>query len=151
MKHQQLITLELLLKKFLNRATNQAYSRNLKFGYRISWEKGTGEVEDNTGNRTRNYYVCRLYLIDKTDSPLGVEVDLLVAYYPTKALVSADKLQEEAYEEMLLNGIHSLINITYAAVLEGRKREFVEPSQVELNEIVEDLKEQAKKPKLIIQ
>ena len=150
MKHQQLITLELLIKKFLNRATNQAYSRNLKFGYRVSWEKGTGKVVDNDGNTSTNYYVCRLYLIDKTDSPVGVEVDLLVAYYPVRGLVSIDKLQEEAYEELLLNGIHSLINITYATVLEGRKREFVEPSQVELDDIVEDLKEQAKTPKLII-
>ena len=150
MKHQQLITLELLIKKILNRATNQAYSRNMKFGYRISWEKGNAIVEDNEGNKTKNYYICRLYFIDKTDSPVGVEVDLLVAYYPVRSLVSIDKLQEEAYEEMLLNGIHSLINVTYAAVLEGRKREFVEPSQIELNEVVEKLKEQAKTPKLFI-
>jgi hypothetical protein len=150
MKHQNLITLELLVKKFLNQATNQAYSRNNKFGYRYSWEKGKGQVQDNEGHKHKEYYVCRLYLIDKNESPLGVEVDLLVSYYPVRSLVSVNKLQEEALEELLLNGMQSLINVTYAMVLEGRKREFVEPSQVELDEVVENLKEQAKTPRLII-
>lgn len=148
-KHQDLQTLIFLTNDILTKCTNQAYGRGMKFGYRVSWEKGTQLIECD-GHRTKNYYIFKFYMIDKTETPVGREVDLYVNFYPVIPLKTDNKLEEEAYKEFLLNGIQSLFNVTYALVLEERNKTYTQVSDVKLNEIVEDLKEQAKTPKIII-
>jgi hypothetical protein len=149
MRHQKLTELVSLVNGFLVSMTNQAYSRGMKYGYRVTWTKGTQEIECE-GKRTKNYYVFKFYFVDKTKSIAGKDVELYVNFYLIKPLQSVEVLEELAYTEFLLNGIHSLANVTFAALMEQLNKKFVEPSQVELDKIVEDLKEQAKTPKLLI-
>ena len=149
MRHQRLTELVSLVNGFLVSMTNQAYSRNMKYGYRVTWTKGTQKIECD-GHRTTHYYIFKFYFVDKSKSISGKDVELYVNFYPVKSLQSVEILEELAYTEFLLNGIQSLANVTFAALMEQLTKEFVEPSQVELDKIVEDLKEQAKTPKIII-
>lgn len=148
MRHQNLTELETLIKGFLVVLTNQAYAYNNKFGYRLTWTKGTKEIEGD-GKRHTNYYVLRFFIVDKNESPIGKEITLIENYYPIVGLQSKEKLEEEAYKEFLLNGIRSLYNITYSNYLQHKDKEYVQPSDVQINEAVEQIKEEAKTPKLI--
>ena len=148
MKHQSLITLELLVEKFLRDMTNQAYSRNMKFSYRMSWEKGTGEILDDNNKTIKQYYSFTYYLVDKTDSPVGNKVELYNNYYPIVFGTSVDQLHEQALSDFLLNGAQSLTNIFYSLYLERQKKQIVKVSEVKLDENVEAVKESAKLPAL---
>jgi hypothetical protein len=148
-KHQNLTDLIRLTNEFLVSMTNQAYGRGIKFGYRVAWEKGKNTIQVE-GHKTKNYYIFKFYIIDKTESPVGVEVDLYVNFYPVVSLVPVNKLEESAYKDFLLNGIQSLFNVTYALVMKEKNKEYTRVSDVEINDIVEQLKEDAKTPKIII-
>ena len=152
MRHQTLIQTKSLLDKFLVIMTNQAYAHNRKFGYRISWLKGTQQIDDGSGNITKNYYHLRFYLVDKTNSPIGKEVDLLNNFYALSGLQSIEKLEEQAYEELLLNGLRSLFNITYAHYLEDLEKDIVTLKDVQADETLEMLRNAAneEKPKLFV-
>ena len=149
MRHQNLTELETLIKNFLVVITNQSYSMNVKHGYRLTWTKGTAQVELD-GQRYTNYYTLRFYMIDKNQSVIGKEVVLLENHYPIIGLQSKEKLEEEAYKEFLLNGVRCLVNNTYASYLSHRDKEYVQPSDVQINEAVEQIKKDAETPKIII-
>lgn len=149
MRHQTLTELETLIKSFLVVITNQSYSMNVKHGYRLTWTKGTKEIELD-GKRYKNYYTLRFFMIDKNQSVIGKEVTLLENHYPVIGLQSKEKLEEEAYKEFLLNGVRCLVNNTYAAYITHRDKEYVRPSDIQINEAVEQIKEDAKTPKIII-
>lgn len=149
MRHQKLTELETLLKEFLVIMTNQSYGMNVKHGYRYTWTKGTGKIELD-GKYYTNYFTLRFYMVDKNKSVVGKEIDLIVNHYPIIGLQTREKLEEEAYKELLLNGMRCLVNNTYACYIQHQDKKLVEPTDVELNTIVEELKEQAKTPKIII-
>ncbi len=148
MKHQSLITLELLVNKFLADMTNQAYSRNHKFGYKVAWDKGVSKIADEQGNTINNYYAFTFYLVDKTESPVGNKVELYNNYYPTNLETTVDKLQELAYKDFLLNGIQSLANVTYSLYLQRKENTIIKHEEVKLDHKIEQLRESSKLPKL---
>lgn len=147
MRSAILIEIVSIVDKTLVSLTNQAYSRNYKFSYKIEWLRGTHEIEVEGLGKTKNYYVLCLYLIDKNESPVGKRVNLYTCYYPLEKLVTPEKLEEMAYKEILSNGLASLINNVYASLLSQLQKEVVKPEDVNL--AIEELKEEAK-PKLII-
>lgn len=153
-KHQKLIELESMTDKLLAVLTNQAYGMKNKFSYKYSFIKGTQIIEAIDNGKvilTKDYYVFKFYMIDKTDSPIGVEIDLLVNYYPKKQLVSEFALKEFALNEFYLNAIRCMFNNTYADYLyKDKKAENREESQ-KFQEKLEDLVGAVNaKPKLFI-
>lgn len=148
MKHQNLISLELLVTKFLASMTNQAYSRNYKFSYKVTWEKGTSQIVGQDNKAISNYYVLSFYLIDKTESPVGNKVELYNNYYPTSLELSVNQLHEQALNDLLLNGVQSLANITFSLYKERQTQEIIKQQNVELDEKIEALRESSVLPKL---
>lgn len=149
MRHQNLTELETLIKQFLVVLTNQAYAMNNKQGFRLTWEKGTAMIEAY-GKVHKNYYTLKFFIIDKNESPVGKEIVLLQNHYPVVPLQSKEKLEEEAYKEFLLNGLRCLYNNTFGLYLQNKDKEFVQPSDIELNETVEQIKKEAETKKIII-
>lgn len=150
MRHLLLTELESLIKKNLVLMTNQAYGRNIKFSYRMKWEKGTQKIEDGTGKTTKNYYALSLDLIDKTENIAGKVINLYMNFYPMVPAKSVEKLEEEAYKDLLLNGMHSLANVLYSNYLVRMDREVVKPEDIKLVPELEVLKEEIAKEKKII-
>lgn len=149
MRHQNLTELENLLKQFMVALTNQAYSMNDKKGFRMSWEKGIHKLELD-GKLFTNYYTLKFFIVDKNESPVGKEILLLESHYPVVGMQSKEKLEEEAYKELLLNGMRCLYNNTFAVYLNHKDKEYVQPTDIELNEVVEQIKEEAKTKSIII-
>lgn len=137
-KHQILIELENLVSRMLVNMTNQMYARNIKFSYKLLWERGTERIEHNggSGKTTKNYYKFTLQLIDKTESPLGKILPLYICFYPIENK-SEFILKEEAYKNLLLNGIQCLINVTYSNYLDGLQEEAIEAKDIKLQEILD--------------
>ena len=151
MRHQVLIELESLVKECLRFCTNEAYKHNNKISYSVKWEKGTHALLDGTTKIT-SYYSLTLTMVDKRESPSGKTIELYRNYYPTKVGVTAEKLEEQAYKEFVLNGISSLINITYAGYLDQRQKDYTNIEDVKLSPELEVLKDaiDETKPRIII-
>lgn len=148
MRHQTLTHLESLVKKFMVTMTNQSYGMNVKHGFRLTWTKGTAKLRVD-GRDYTNYYTMRFYMIDKTNSPIGKEIDLLTSHYPLEGLQTKEKLEEAAYEEFLLNGMRCLVNNTYASYIK-RIEEPNEPTDSEIDDVVKQIRKTAETPKIII-
>lgn len=149
-RHQSLIEIESLVKSFITTMTNQAYGQNYKFGFRVEWTKGTGQIIDNNDKASKNYYHFSFYMIDKTKSIVGKRVNLYDNYYPMTALKSAEKLEEEAYREFLLNGLRQLYHVSYVTHLEELKIEKEETKNKETDTVIKELRKAAETPKLFI-
>lgn len=148
MKHQTLTQLEALIKQFMVTMTNQSYGMNVKRGYRVTWEKGKAKVRVDDKVYTE-YYTLRFFMVDKTNSPIGKEIDLLTLHYPKIGLQTKEKLEEEAYKEFLLNGMRCLVNNTFADYLKHQE-EPEQPTDEAIDEVVQQLRKDAETPKLII-
>lgn len=151
-RHQRLIDYELLLKEFMVLMTNQAYARGYKLSYSFTWEKGTAKIEDQIGGTTTNYYICKLVVKDKREVPTGVIIQLYQNYYPiTVKLNTAEKLEEQAYKDILLNGVQSLVNVTFSLFQERQQQEIIKAKDQEIDTKVMELKQMAMdKPKLFV-
>jgi len=151
-RHQRLIDYELLLKEFMVLMTNQAYARGYKLSFSFTWEKGTERIADQLGGMTSNYYVCKLLVKDKREVPTGVMIQLYNNYYPiTVKMNTSEKLEEQAYKDVLLNGVQSLINTTMALFEQRQKQEIVKAEDQKIDMKIEALKQSADdKPKLYI-
>ena len=144
-----LIELESLVKQCLTSMTNQMYARNIKFAYKMKWEKGEALIDNGAGHKTRDYYSLSLYLVDKNKTLEGEIVTLYVNYYPVRPGDTQNKLLELAYKELLLNGIQSLTNVLYANYLEqiqtdAVKVEDITAKDIEAADALEVLKETTK-------
>ncbi len=143
---------ELLLKEFMVLMTNQAYARGYKLSYFFTWEKGTAKIEDQIGGTTSNYYICCLKVRDKRNVPTGIEIQLYNNYYPiTVKNNTAEKLEEQAYKDILLNGVQSLINVTFSLFQERQQQEIVKAEDQKIDTKLMELKQSAvDKPKLFV-
>jgi hypothetical protein len=151
MRHQTLIQTTTTINKILVLMTNQAYANNHKLTYKVIWLKGDQVIADVDNKATKNYYKFRFYLIDKTNSPTGKEVDLLINYYPIKqGIQSLEHLEEAAYNEFLFNGVISLANISYALHLKSLEKEAVKAEDIKIDEKIEQLKKSVETPKLYV-
>lgn len=150
MRHQNLIETEGLLKHIMIFMTNQQYAGGNKISYNYSWTKGTKAIDDGTGKVLKNYYILNFFLIDKTESPVGKQVDLATMFYPTQPGISLEALEEKALKELLLNGIQSLANITYAMYKRQLEKDHVKAEDVKIDEKIEQLRESVETPKLFI-
>ena len=144
----QLQVLETLCTKYLATMTNQAYVAGYKFSYGMEFKRGTGKIEQE-GKTTGNYYFLTVYMIDKSNTPIGKRIDLATNYYSTRNREEQAVILE-AYTEFLLNSVRTFVNVHYAIYLEQREKEVVKPSDITIDEKVEALRESAKTPKLII-
>ncbi len=149
-RHLLLTELESLIKKNLVLMTNQAYSRNIKFSYKMTWEKGTQKIQDANGQSSNNYYALSIDLVDKNDNIAGKLINLYRNYYPITQLKSIEKLEEEAYKDLLLNGMHSLANVLYSNYMNKLEQTAVKPEDVKLTPELDVLKEEINKSKSII-
>jgi hypothetical protein len=151
-RHQRLIEYELLLQEFMRLMTNQTYARGYKLSYSFTWEKGKGKVSDQIGGMTSNYYVVRLWCKDKREVPTGVMIQLYDGIYPiTVKLNTAEKAEEQAYKDILLNGVQSLINVTFSLFQERQKQEIVKAEDQKIDTKIMELKQSAvEKPKLFV-
>ena len=151
MRHQVLIETENLVKECLRFCTNQAYANKVKCAYSVEWKKGEHAILDDRGKKITNYYSLTLVMVDKRESPVGNRIELYRNYYPTEIGVTAEKLEEKAYKEFILNGISSLINVTYAGFVAQKTKVYTNVEDVKLNPAIEDLKDDidASKPKII--
>lgn len=149
-RHQSLIEIESLVKGFIVNMTNQAYGQNYKFAFRVEWTKGTGQIIDNNDKVSKNYYHFSFHMIDKTKSMVGKKIDLYDNYYPMVALKSAEKLEEEAYKEFLLNGLRQLYHVSYITHLEELKLEKEQVKNTEADKAIKELKKASETPKLFI-
>lgn len=150
MRHQNLIELHNLVKRLLVTLTNDAYSINNKFSFRVDWDKGTDKIEDGQGKVFSKYYVLTFYIIDKNNTPLGEKRTLLRNYYVQEIGITPEKLEEQAYQELLLNGLRSLFNNTYASLLAQKEKEVIQAKDVKIDETIEQLREQAERPSLVV-
>lgn len=149
-RHQALVEIESLVKGMVNAMTNQAYGQNYKFGFRVEWKKGTGQIVDNKDKVSKNYYHFSFYMIDKTKTIVGKRVNLYDNYYPMVAMKSAEKLEEEAYKEFLLNGLRQLYHVSYITHLEELKIEEDQEKNKKTDKVISDLRKSAETPKLFI-
>lgn len=150
-RHESLRNIESLVKEYLVSMTNQAYGMGMKFGYRIGWEKGTSEIVDNNNKTCKDYYVFKFYILDKTESVVGKNIELYTNFYPVRPVGTIEKLEELAYKEFLLNGVRQLFNTSYAMYIEQRKHDTIKAEDIKLDEKIEALKESVNnKPKLFI-
>ncbi len=151
-RHQRLIDYELLLKEFMVLMTNQAYARGYKLSYFFTWEKGIAKIEDQIGGTTSNYYICCLKVRDKREVPTGVEIQLYNNYYPiTVKNNTSEKLEEQAYKDILLNGVQSLINVTFSLFQERQQQEIVKAEDQKIDRKVMELHQSAlNKPELFV-
>lgn len=152
MRHQVLIETEALVKEALRVCTNQAYANGYKISYSVKWEKGEQALLDPQGKKITNYHSLTLTMIDKRESPIGSSIELYRNYYPAKIGTPTEKLEEVAYKEFILNGISSLINVTYAGYEEQKKKTYTNVEDVKLNPELETLKDviEESKPKIIV-
>lgn len=131
--------------------TNQAYARRYKLSYSFTWEKGTAKVEDQLGGTTTNYYVVKLWLKDRREVPTGIMIQLYDGIYPVVLGSTVEKLEEQAYKDILLNGVQSLINVTMSLFQERQKKEIVKAEDQKIDTKVMELKQMAMdKPKLFV-
>jgi hypothetical protein len=149
-RHRSLIEVESLVKSFIVNMTNQAYGLNHKFAFRVEWSKGTGQIIDNNDKVSKNYYHFSFHMIDKTKSMIGKKIDLYDNYYPMEALKTAEKLEEEAYKEFLLNGLRQLYHVSYITHLEELKMEKEIEKDKQTDKVIETLRKSAETPKLFI-
>ena len=153
-KHQTLIEIESLVNRALSSMTNQMYSRKIKLSYKLEWSKGDAIIDNGKGSTTKNYYYLRFYLINKTESPVGLATTLLINYYPVLVGKSNHHMLEEAYKEFLLNGVQALANVTYTHHLSSLEKEVITPKDVTPKDVQkEDIKnqlEESAKVKIII-
>lgn len=147
MRHQTLIELRSLLDDCLRKMTNDAYSNNVKYSFKIDWTKGTGIIQSPLGENITNYYVLRFYFIDKTESVVGNEVELSELYYSIKSDSTSEKQEEIAYKEFVLNGTRSMYNILYSAIWQQNAKEIICPENITDKDIIIDsIKQQANTP-----
>ncbi len=151
-RHQRLIDYELLLKEFMVLMTNQSYARGYKLSYSFTWEKGTARVEDQIGGTTTNYYICKLWVKDKREVPTGVMLQLYDGIYPISIKQNTpEKLEEQAYKDILLNGVQSLINVTFSLFQERQKQEIIKAEDQKIDRKVMELHQSAlNKPELFV-
>jgi hypothetical protein len=152
MRHQVLIETESLVKEALRFCTNQAYVNGNKITYEVKWEKGVHALLDDKGKKITNYHSLCLTMIDKRNSPVGKKIELVTNHYPAQIGVSTEKLEEQAYKELILNGLASLINITYAGYIEQTKKDYTKVEDVKVSMELETLKDaiDESKPKIIV-
>lgn len=146
MRHQVLIELESLVKECFRFCTNQAYANGNKISYAVEWKKGEKALEDN-GTRITSYYTLRVTMLDKRETPVGKTIELYTNHYPVKIGTPVEKLEELAYKELVVNGIASLINVTYAGYLEQTQKAYTKVEDVKLSpelEVLKDAIEEAK-------
>ena len=150
MRHQVLIELESMVKQMLAYMTNSQYAAGYKISYKYTWEKGTKVIDAGDGKPIKNYYVLNFIMVDKRESPVGINIELCTTFYPIEVGVPVEKLEEQALKELILNGLQSLANVTYAAYEYQKSKEYTEAKNVELDEKIEALRESAKKPNLYV-
>jgi hypothetical protein len=107
-KHQTLIELENLVNRILNIQTNLSYANNKKFAYKMSWAKGEAAIHnEETGHRTKDYYVFKVFIIDKTEI-IQNTINLVESFHVVQPLVNSNKLYESALEKFLIHSVSHL-------------------------------------------
>lgn len=127
--------LESLVKKSLAMMTNQMYGRNIKFSYYIDWTKGDAMIDNGKGHKTKDYYVMTMSMVDKNKSIEGVRIPLYITYYPVTIGFTNNKLLEQAYRDLLLNGMQSLVNTSYGLYIEQQEQEAVKPEDITASDV----------------
>lgn len=123
-KHQTLIELESLINRLLAKQTNLAFANNMKFSYKMSWTKGEKQIFNGV-NKIKDYYILRVYIIDKTEL-ITKEITLFNNVYPVIAGSTSPKLQEEALQQYLLHCISSQAYIELVKYKENENNQEVD-------------------------
>lgn len=108
--HLSLIELRNIVENITIETTNQFYSRGIKRGVKTIFSKGDKVIIIEKKEIT-DYYMFKLFILDKTDKNNVLEIGLYTAYYkPTSDNVF--KIEETAIKDFLRTGVVSLINIS---------------------------------------
>lgn len=137
-KHQKLIELELLVKDILNKHTINANTNGYKHTFSSSFSFGNNKIEKSNGLISKDYYVFKLELIDKT-SGIESHLNLYNKIYPTVIGKNKHKLHEEALLDFISNAIGGLIYI-----------EFTKYTAKQMQDKIKAELEEDSKPKLIL-
>lgn len=138
MRHQTLIELRGLIDDILRKITNDSYSNNVKYSFKLDWRKGTGTIKSPIGENITQYYILKFYFTDKNESSVGNDVELSELYYPIKPDSTSEKQEELAYKEFILNGIRSMYNILYSAIWQQNAKEVIRPEDITDRDIIVD-------------
>lgn len=149
--HQSYIEIKKLVQNMIATMTNDSYAQGDKVAYKLTWEKGTEELENNLGKKTKNYYTLRINAMDKRHSTVGTLVPLYANHYALEGVTNLFKLEELAYKELLLNSMRSLINVQLAIYYRSKENQAVKEKETAADSRWAEIKASIEnKPKLFI-
>ena len=110
-----------LVTGIFNKLNNILIANDQTHRYNVEWAKGTGYIE-NDYERTKSYYKLEVFITEGT----GDIIPVYGANYPIPSGFSELKILEkelQAYEDLLLHGIGSLISVQHSTFLQAELAE----------------------------
>lgn len=110
-----------LITGIVNKLNNILIANDQTHRYNVDWVKGTGYIENNY-ERTKSYYKLEVFITESN----GDIIPVYGANYPIPNGFSELKILEmelQAYEDLLLHGIGSLISVQHGLFLQAELTE----------------------------
>lgn len=114
--------LRAVVTNIVTQLNNYLIASNMDYRYKLTWQRGEGEVANGEGHRT-NYYFKLDLSIEYND---GSSIPLYGGNYPLQEGTSMLRLTEtecKAYKDMLKHGVGHLISVQHSSFLMAQKHE----------------------------
>ena len=114
--------LRAVVTNIVTQLNNYLIAYSMDYRYKLTWQRGEGEVVNGEGHKTDYYYKLDLSIVHNDLS----EIPVYGGNYPLEKGTSNLRLTEtecKAYKDMLKHGVGHLISVQHSSFLVAQKHE----------------------------